>query len=96
MIKKIPKWLKNRYTYSILVFVVWVSFFDQNNMMTQYSFRSQLNELESEKEYFTQEIEKTSQELSDLTQNPATLEKFARENYFMKKKNEEVFVFTTK
>lgn len=96
MIKKIPKWLKNRYAFSMLIFLVWVSFLDQNNMMTQYSYRSQLNELESEKEYFTLEIEKTSQELHDLTQNPATLEKFARENYFMKKKNEEVFVFTTK
>ncbi len=95
MIEKIPNWLKNRYAFSILIFVIWVSFFDQNNIMTQYSYHSQLETLTSEKEYFNQAIKKTSTELNDLTKNPATLEKFARENYFMKKENEEVFVFTT-
>ena len=96
MIKRIPNWLKNKYAFSILVFVVWLSYFDQNDMITQYSYRSVLKGLESEKEYFTKEIDKTRQELDDLTKNPATLEKFARENYYMKKENEEVFIFTEK
>ena len=96
MMKKIPNWLKNRYAFTIIIFIVWVSFFDQNKITTQYSYHSVLNESKSEKEYFNQVIKKTSQELDDLTKNPATLEKFARENYFMKKENEEVFVFTTK
>ena len=96
MINKIPNWLKNRYAASILFFIGYVSFFDQNNIMTLYTYNSQLKSLESEKEYFNIVIEKTSNELYDLTQNPATLEKFARENYFMRKENEEVFVFTTK
>jgi len=96
MFQKIPKWLKNRYAFSMLVFIIWVSFFDQNNLMNQYSYQAELNELENQKEYFNQEIAITSQELNDLTKNPATLEKFARENYFMKKENEEVFVITTK
>jgi len=95
MIDKIPKWLKNRYAYGIMLFIVWVSFFDQNNIMTQYSYHSQLKSLKAEKDYFTEAIKKTSQELNDLTKNPATLEKFARENYYMKRENEEVFVFTT-
>lgn len=65
-------------------------------MITQYSYRSQLKKLETEKEYFNQEITKTRKELEELTKNPATLEKFAREKYYMKKENEEVFVFTDK
>ena len=96
MFNKIPFWLKNRYAYSLIAFIIWVSFIDQNNILTQYSYHAQLNVLESEKEYFEAAILKTRKELYDLTENPATLEKFARENYFMKKKNEEVFVFTTK
>ena len=96
MLNKIPYWLKNRYAYSILAFAIWVSFIDHNNILTQYSYHAKLNVLEGEKEYFEAAIEKTSKELYDLTENPATLEKFARENYFMKKENEEVFVFTTK
>ena len=95
MIQKIPSWLKNKYTYSILTFIIWVSFIDQNNVMTAYSYNVELRKLESEKEYFNEAIEKTSKELFDLTENPATLEKFARENYYMKKEGEEVFVFTT-
>ena len=96
MIEKIPSWLRNKYAISLLFFIVYVSFFDQNNIVTQYTYHSQLKTLETEKEYFKKAIEKTSQELDDLTKNPATLEKFARENYYMKKEDEEVFVFTTK
>jgi cell division protein FtsB len=96
MIEKIPSWLKNRYAFSFLAFIIWIAFFDQNNIMTQYSYHSELNLLKNEKNYFDKAIEKTSKELNDLTKNPATLEKFARENYYMKKENEEIFVFTTK
>ena len=96
MLQKIPSWLKNRYAFSFLVFIIWITFFDQNNIITQYSYNTELNSLKNEKEYFDQAIEKTSKELDDLTKNPSTLEKFARENYYMKKENEEVFVLTTK
>lgn len=95
MIDKIPYWLKNKYAYTLLFFIVWVCFIDQNNIMTAYSYNTELTKLETEKAYFNDAIEKTSKELFDLTENPATLEKFARENYFMKKEGEEVFVFTT-
>ncbi len=96
MLKKIPNWLKNKYAITILVFLIFLLFFDQNNILTQYSYRDQLDKLETEKEYFNQEITKTRKELEELTKNPATLEKFAREKYYMKKANEEVFVFTDK
>jgi len=95
MINKIPYWLKNKYAYTLLFFIIWVCFIDQNNIMTAYSYNVELQKLETEKAYFNEAIEKTSKELFDLTENPATLEKFARENYFMKKEGEEVFVFTT-
>jgi len=95
MFNKIPYWFKTKYAYTMLFFIIWVSFIDQNNIMTAYSYNSELKKLEAEKEYFNEAIEKTSKELFDLTENPATLEKFARENYYMKKEGEEVFVFTT-
>lgn len=96
MLKRIPKWLKNKYAITTMVFMFFLLFFDQNNIITQYSYRSQLNKLKEEKEYFNREIEVTRKELNELTQNPASLEKFAREKYFMKKDDEEVFVFTVK
>ena len=94
MWQRIPKWLKNKYSITTLIFLVFLLVFDQNNIVTQYTYRSELNKLNTEKAYFAKEIKKTKQELDELTNNPRTLEKFAREKYFMKKENEEVFVFT--
>jgi len=93
MLKKIPNWLKNKYIITVVVFIVWVGFFDQNNFFTQYDFIQELNSLEKDKAFFMEELKQTRQELNDLTTNPVTLEKFAREKYFMKKDNEEIFVF---
>jgi cell division protein FtsB len=96
MLKKIPNWLKTRYAVTAAIFLIFLLFFDQNNIITQFTYRSQLNKLETEKEYFNKEIEKTTRDLNELTLNPVSLEKFAREKYYMKKDNEEIFVFTTK
>lgn len=93
MFSKIPNWLKNKYILTIVGFIVWLLFFDQNNFLTQYDFIKQLKSLEKDKAFFMEELNKTRQELNDLTTNPVTLEKFAREKYFMKKDNEEIFVF---
>lgn len=93
MLSRIPNWLKNKYMITIVVFVVWLAFFDQNNFITQYDFIKELKSLEKDKAFFIEELNKTRQELNDLTTNPVTLEKFAREKYFMKKDNEEIFVF---
>jgi len=93
MLKKISNWLKNKYIITVVVFMVWISFFDQNNFFTQYDFVKELESLEKDKAFFIEELTKTRQELNDLTTNPITLEKFAREKYFMKRDNEEIFVF---
>lgn len=78
---------------TVVVLVVWIGFFDQNNFIIQYNFIQELKSLEKDKAFFIEELTKTRQELNDLTTNPVTLEKFAREKYFMKKDNEEIFVF---
>lgn len=78
---------------TVVALIVWVGFFDQNNFITQYDFIKELKSLEKDKAFFIEELNKTRQELNDLTTNPVTLEKFAREKYFMKKDNEEIFVF---
>lgn len=75
------------------IFIVWLAFFDQNNFLVQYDFKKELNSLKQDREFYIEEIKKTRAELEDLTTNPVTLEKFAREKYLMKKDNEEIFVF---
>ncbi len=78
------------------VFIVWLAFFDQNNFLVQYDFKKELKSLKQDHEFYIEEIKKTKAELEDLTTNPVTLEKFAREKYLMKKDNEEIFVFEAK
>ena len=93
MWSKIPKWLKNKYAITLAVFIIWLAFFDQNNFLVQYDFKKELKTLEQDKSFYLKEIKKTRTELNELTTNPVTLEKFAREKYLMKKDNEEIFVF---
>lgn len=77
-------------------FVIWISFFDNNNLMDRRHFKKQLHELEEKRDYYQQEIEKNKQDLEALMGNKEKLEKFAREKYLMKKDNEEIFVFVKK
>lgn len=84
--------VKHRFIITAGVFCLWMLFFDQNNMMEQYKLRSQLHDLEDEKEYYEKEMLKAQQEYDELFTNQESLEKFAREKYLMKKDNEDIFV----
>lgn len=89
---RIPKLLKNKFALTAFVFLIWITFFDQNNLITQIQYRMELNKLEEEREFYKEEIKVILEDLDDLERNPKTLEKFAREKYLMKKENEEIFV----
>jgi len=84
--------IKNKYIIASLAFLIWMLFFDRNDISSQYQYQSQLNELQTEKEFYTQETEKVQKDLEELTTDLKKLQKFAREKYFMKKDNEDVYV----
>lgn len=92
MLERIPSFLKNKYAITFIVFAVWMLFFDQNNLITQVHYRSELNKQKLDKQFYKERIKETKTDLKNLTTNPSSLEKFAREKYLMKKKDEEVFV----
>ena len=52
----------------------------------------ELNNLEKSEQALSGKIEETRQELKLLKNNPATLEKYAREKYMMKKENEDLYI----
>jgi cell division protein FtsB len=89
---KIWPWLKNKYVLTISVFAIWMFFFDQNNAVDRLQMMSEIRQLEAEREYYLEQIEKDSTRLQELTTNKDNLEKYAREQFLMKKKNEDVFV----
>jgi len=67
-------------------------FFDKNDVLTQLNRRKELKELQQSKEYYTTQIQLEAKELEALKNNPAILEKYAREKYLMKRDNEDLFV----
>ena len=90
--KKIVDLLRNKYFLSAAAFIVWMLFFDKNDMISQYEYRSEVSKLEEEKEFYVKETAQVIKNLNELNTNLKTAEKFAREKYYMKKDNEDVFV----
>lgn len=92
ILEKLPPILKNKYLLSIAGFLVWMVFFDDRDFITNYRYHQELRLLEKSRDFYTQQIQDTRKELDQLKNQPATLEKYAREKYRMKKDNEDLFV----
>lgn len=86
------KSIRNKYLIAFLVFMVWLLIFDNNNLIDRIKYLNALHEMDDEKQYYLERIEKDTRRLNELKTDRDNLEKFAREQYFMKKENEEVFV----
>ena len=96
ILKWLVSWLKNKYVLTIFLFLVWMTFFDRNDLITQYNQRSVLSQIKQDKIYYLLEIQKNREMIEGLTTNSEQLERFAREKYLMKKDNEDVFVIVKK
>lgn len=90
--KKIASIITNKYLVAFVFFVVWMLFFDRRDIFQQRDRTDELKKLETKKQYYVQEIEKARKELHDLQNNPAALERFAREHYLMKKDGEDIYI----
>jgi cell division protein FtsB len=78
--------------FTIIFFIVWVVFFDTYNLIDRSHNLKELRELRKDKQFFTEELDMYQQQLSELFSTREQLEKFAREQYLMKKDNEDIFV----
>ncbi len=93
LVGKIPAWLRNKYVLTALGFTIWILFIDDRDFIsTHFRHNLELQKLETGKQLLEQEILSVKTELDQLKKNPATLEKYAREKYRMKKDNEDVFL----
>jgi len=90
--KKILPFAKNKFIFTLLIFIVWLLFFDRNNLIDRVKELNHLRQLEKDKKYYIERIDKDSKRLEQLITNNKNLEKFAREQYLMKKDNEDIFV----
>ncbi|MEO8887101.1 MAG: septum formation initiator family protein, partial [Mucilaginibacter sp.] len=81
---------KNKFFIITVAFVVWMIFFDKNDLVSQFEYHQQVNNLKQERDFYKAQTDKVNNDLDELTSNPQKLEKFAREKYLMKKDNEDV------
>lgn len=88
----IPAIMKNKYLLVAVAFLSWMLFFDNNDIVSQVKLRMQLSEYRNKKEYYEQKIAEVTHEKQELLTNQQSLEKFAREQYMMKKDDEDLFV----
>lgn len=90
--KRLINLFKNKYFLISIAFLVWMIFFDKNDLFSQFQYHNQVSKLKLEHDFYQTETAKVTKDLDELTSNPQKLEKFAREKYLMKKNNEDVFV----
>jgi cell division protein FtsB len=90
--KRLINLFKNKFFLVTLAFVVWMIFFDKNDLFSQYEYRTQVNKLKKERDFYKAQTDQVTKELNELTSNRQQLEKFAREKYLMKKDNEDVYL----
>lgn len=93
--KKVLNILKNKYLITIVALTVWISFFDKNDISEQMDLSNKVNKLKVERDYYVEAIKANKNKINELQTDSKSLEKFARENYLMKKDNEDVFVIVT-
>ena len=86
------KYIHNKFFYTGFLFLVWLIFFDQENLIEQHRLRNSLNDLRDQKEFYLEETAENQQIIHLLETDSTELETLAREKYYMKRDNEDVFV----
>ena len=89
---KISSIVKNKYLIVLVGFLVWMIFFDPKDWRLIVAREEKLNELEKSEQSLIKKIAATQIELNMLKGDARTIEQYARENYIMKKDNEDVFI----
>ncbi|MCU0459533.1 MAG: hypothetical protein MUE37_10660 [Bacteroidales bacterium] len=95
LLERMPPWMKNKYILTILVFLVWIILLDPNNLISRVREIKTRNRLQQEKEYYMARIEEDRRKLNELRTSNENLEKYAREQYRMKRPDEDLFIIVT-
>ncbi|GGW87692.1 FtsB family cell division protein [Salegentibacter mishustinae] len=88
------RWFKvisNKYVLLILIFGGWMFFLDSNSWLIHNELNQEIDELEENRQYYKNEISKDKATIQQL-QDSVEIEKFARQQYYMKRPDEEIFI----
>ncbi len=90
--KKVLQIVTNKFLITGLVFLAWMTYFDQNDWLVMRERNQELEGIKGNISYLNREISRMELEQKAMTTDPKALEKFAREQYRMKRDNEDVYV----
>lgn len=88
--RAIPAPLRNKYFLVLVFLTMWMVFFDKHGLYENWGLSQKVHQMEADRDYYLEQIEQVKEDKKDLQLN---IEKYAREHYFMKKNNEDVFIF---
>tara|TARA_B100000963_G_C22430841_1_gene582072 strand:- start:242 stop:526 length:285 start_codon:yes stop_codon:yes gene_type:complete len=87
------KFFNNKYFYTTVTLFLILLIFEDTTLFRLYEMKKELNEITNQNNVKSIEIEQVKEKTLQLTTNKEALEKFAREHYLMKKKDEVIYVF---
>ena len=88
---KFFQFFSNRYVLILMVFIVWMIFFDENSYFVDKEFNDEIDKLEADKEFYQTEIDTDKKKIEKL-EDPEELDEYAREEYNMKKEDEDIYI----
>jgi len=91
-LKLVWRIVRNKYVLTTILFFVWLTAFDQNSIIDRISLLSLNKSLKEQREHYKEQINENKEKMEELHGSKENLEKFAREQYLMKKDDEELFI----
>lgn len=90
--KKLLRIASNKFLLTVVAFVIWMAYFDQNDWVSQRERSKELQGVKDNIAYLDGEISKMERDKEGMVSDPLVLEKYAREQYKMKRDNEDLYI----
>ena len=90
--ERLPIFLRNKYTFTVVVFLIWLLFFDKTNVIGHIGELTKIHTLKTDIQFFENGVNNVTYQLNQLKTDNLTLEKFAREQYYLKKEGESIYL----
>jgi len=84
--------IRTKYGIALSIFLLWILFFDENSIVQHFQNKHKLVQLIEQEHHLRYKITSDKRKIKELQTNQKNLEKFAREEFLMKKKNEDVYL----
>ncbi len=86
------KWLRNKYVIAVFLFLLWIVFFDENNVIQHNRNKQRLKALKEQRAFYRDKIETDNLKMEELSSGVKNLEKYAREQFYMSQPDEDLFL----